>query len=70
MDCRRNFFAMLAGLFAGLFAARPAEGQTGSARYHPGHRCPGCRRAVYTVHRRGPGRFHTHRCPGGTLWYH
>jgi hypothetical protein len=69
MDCRRNFFAALAGLFAGLFAAAPAEAQ-GGARYHPGHRCPRCKRFVTTIWRRGPGPGqHMHRC-GQTVWYH
>jgi hypothetical protein len=73
MDCRRSFFASLAAFFAGLFVgASSAEAQAaGGVRYHRGHRCPRCRRVVTAVFRPGPGPGrHTHRCPGGTLWFH
>jgi hypothetical protein len=69
---RRGFWgALLVGLAGVLGLSGTAGAQTGRPVYHPGHRCPGCGRTVYTVYRRGPGPGrHTHRCPGGTLWWH
>jgi hypothetical protein len=55
-----------AELFVGALVA-----QDSGAVYNPTHNCPSCGRLQLTVFCFGPGPYHTHQCPVGTLlWYH